>query len=246
MATPLNSSVLKALDILDLVTPERHEVTAAVVASELGMNTATAHRFLLTLEAAGVLVSGQRGRFTLGPRLERLGRMAEAVNPMAARVQAVIEGISQQVNESVMACRLGREGPTCMAVATADRPISVNIKVGTVLPMLPTAQGRLWLAMMGQVERRAWFRAHPGQAPDAAGMDRLEQDLARIRAAGFAVNDGDNEPDIGAVAVPVVGGDGRVQMTLSAFGMLSRFDDALIARAKALLKDAAERLGAGG
>lgn len=245
MATPLNSSVLKAFDILGLITPERREISAATVASELGMNAATAHRFLLTLEAAGVLSSQRRGSFGFGPRMERLGRMAEAVNPMGPRVQAVIDGISHEVNESVMACRLGREGPTCMAVATADRPISVNIKVGTVLPMLPTAQGRLWLAAMSEAGRRAWFRAHPDQAPDAAGTARLEQDLARIRAAGCAVNAGDNEPDIGAVAVSVVGGDGRVQMTLSVFGMLSRFDGALIARARALLKEAAEGLGEG-
>lgn len=242
MATPLNSSVLKAFDILDLITPERREISAATVASELGMNTATAHRFLLTLEAAGVLASMRRGSFGFGPRMELLGRMAEAVNPMAARVQAIIEGVSREVNESVMACRLGRDGPTCMAVAAAERPISVNIKVGTVLPMIATAQGRLWLAWMSAAERAAWFRAHPEQALGPAEAARLEHDLATIRAEGFAVNRGDNEPDIAAVAVPVLSADGRMQMTLSVFGMLSRFDEALVAKAKTLLQEASETL----
>ena len=242
MATPLNSSVLKAFDILDLITPERREISAATVASELGMNAATAHRFLLTLEAAGVLASLRRGSFGFGPRMELLGRTAEAVNPMASRVQAIIDGISREVNESVMACRLGRDGPTCMAVAAAERPISVNIKVGAVLPMVATAQGRLWLAWMSAAERAAWFRAHPDQALGPAEAARLEQDLATIRAEGFAVNRGDNEPDIGAVAVPVLSADGRMQISLSVFGMLSRFDDALVAKAKTLLQDASRTL----
>jgi len=242
MATPLNSSVLKAFDILDLITPERREISAATAASELGMNTATAHRFLLTLEAAGVLASVRRGSFGFGPRMELLGRMAEAVNPMASRVQAIIDGISREVNESVMACRLGRDGPTCMAVSAAERPISVNIKVGAVLPMVATAQGRLWLAWMSAAERAAWFRAHPDQALGPAEAARLEQDLATIRAEGFAVNRGDNEPDIGAVAVPVLSADGRMQISLSVFGMLSRFDDALVAKAKTLLQDASRTL----
>lgn len=242
MATPLNSSVLKAFDILDLITPERREISAATVASELGMNAATAHRFLLTLEAAGVLSSQRRGSFGFGPRMEVLGRVVEAVNPMGPRVQAVIDRISREVNESVMACRLGREGPTCVAVSAAARPISVNIKVGTVLPMAATAQGKLWLARMGDAEREAWFRTHPEEAPGPAEAARLDRDLAGIRAAGFAVNRGDNEPDIGAVAVPVLLRDGRMQMSLSVFGMLSRFDDALVGKARLLLEEAAERL----
>lgn len=242
MATPLNLSVLKAFEILDLITPERREISAATVASEMGMNSATAHRFLLTLEAAGALSSGRRGHFTFGPRLETLGRTAEAVNPMAARVQKIIDGISDEVNESVMACRPGRDGPTCVAVRAADRPISVNIKVGTVLPMVPTAQGKLWLAMMSDAERRAWFRNHPEQTLEPEDAAKLDQDLARIRRAGFAVNCGDNEPDIGAVAVPVVLSDGRMHLSLSVFGMLSRFDEALVENAKRLLKQAADRI----
>ncbi len=241
MATPLNSSVLKAFEILDLITTDRGEISAATVASELGMNAGTAHRFLLTLEEAGALASVRRGAFSFGPRIEALGRLAESVNPMSARVQGVIDGLRDQLNESVMACRLGRNGPTCMAVSTADRAISVNIRVGTVLPTTVSAQGKLWLAMMREADRKAWFRGHP-EVVGAIDIRAFEEELAAIRAAGFALNRGENEPDIGAVAVPVLLKDGKMYLSISVFGMLSRFDEHLVAKAKDVLKSAADQI----
>jgi len=242
MATPLNSSVLKAFEILGLITADRSEISAATVASELGMNPGTAHRFLLSLEEAGALTSVRRGAFSIGPRIETLGRVAETVNPMWTRVQRVIDDISSELNESVMACRLGRNGPTCMAVSTADRPISVNIRVGTELPMTITAQGKLWLAMMSEADRKSWFKKHPGETVALGDPQVLERELASIRAAGISLNRGDNEPDIGAVAVPIFLGDGQMYLSISVFGMLSRFDDDLVHKAIELLKASADQL----
>ncbi|WP_425964126.1 helix-turn-helix domain-containing protein [Rhizobium nepotum] len=53
MATNVNFSLIKGLAILDLITEGRPEITTAIVVNELGMNTATAHRFLMTLEEDG-------------------------------------------------------------------------------------------------------------------------------------------------------------------------------------------------
>ena len=227
MSTPLNGSVLKAFAILRLITPERPEISATTVASELGMNTATAHRFLLTLEETGALGSHRRGYFHLGLATAELGRMTELTNPLSARLQPLISTLAEEIRESVMVCRLGRLGPTCIAVAAADRPITVNISVGTVLPIAATAQGKIWLAYMGAGERETWCSDH--EIPP-------EEELLRIRSQGFARNRGENEPDIAALAVPIMDENGKVALTLSTFGMLSRFDESFIAKSLPLLK----------
>ena len=245
MATPLNGSLLKGFAILKLITPERQEISAATVASELGMNTATAHRFLHTLEAAGALTSYRRGYYGLGQRIEELGRLAAETNPLAAVVQPILDKISRQLNESVMACRLGRYGPTCMSVAISDRPITVNITVGTVLPLHSSAQGKLWLAEMSEEERTSRLEQLPllpTSRNTISDRKRLDEELELIRKQGYALNRGENEPDIGAVSVPVKAKDGHMLLTLSVFGMFSRFDNTLIERAKTKLFDAAETI----
>nr|WP_139792592.1 IclR family transcriptional regulator C-terminal domain-containing protein [Pseudophaeobacter leonis] len=137
-----------------------------------------------------------------------------------------------------MACRFTPRGPLCVAVSLAQRPISVQIRTGTTLPMMCTAQGRLFLAGMSRRDRLQWATAQ-GESPEA--LAALEPVLARMRTEGHALNQGDNEPDIAAVSVPIKGA-GRSALTLSVFGTLSRFDPGFIQRAQAVLKAAAAEL----
>lgn len=235
MSTPLNGSILKAFSILRLLTKERPEISAKAVAAELGMTHATAHRLLLTLEEAGAVVSYRRGFFSLGPVIEELGVVAKASNRMAGRISSIIEELAHELNESVMVCRLGRHGPACLAVASSSRSISVNISVGTVLPMTASAQGKLWLAAMEPAQRAQWLQA--GQTSESLGLDQ-------IRDCGYARNRGENEPDIGALSVPVENASGEVVYTLSTFGMIHRFDDEMVARNLPILLAMAQRIRA--
>lgn len=231
MSTPLNGSILKAFSILRMFTHERTEISAMTVSSELGLTHATAHRILLTLEEAGAVVSYRRGVFSLGHVIETLGAVAQASNQIAARIGPMIAELALKLNESAMVCRLGRHGPVCIAVAPSNRPISVNINVGTALPMTTTAQGKLWLAAMEPDERAHWLQA---------GQTNLE--LERIQADGYARNNGENEPDIGALSVPIKNGNGEVVLTLSSFGMLRRFDDEMVTKNLPVLLDTAHRI----
>lgn len=216
MGTPLNASILKGFQILDMISVQRPEITAAAVAEELGLNIATAHRFLLTLERVGALQSFRRGQYTLGEGIERLGRIVQDINPMAEKVQPLIGRLSRRLDESVMACRLGRSGPVCIAVATAARPIAVNISVGSVLGM-DTAQGRLWMAQMDQRGRDSWL-VGMRNPPSAAHLDE-------IRLQDHAHNRGETEAGVGAVCVPLRNRSGEMVLTLSVFGMINRFDE---------------------
>lgn len=235
MATPINLSVLKAFDVLDLFGPGRPLLTAETVARDLGMSYATAHRFLSTLALAGILTTVRRGAFAPGPRLVQLGDVARELAPLPQNLTEVLDAARDALGESVMACRFTPRGPFCVAVSSARRAISVNIRVGTTLPMLKSAQGHLFLAGMDAATREAWA-AGQGAAPNA--IHGLDTTLTAVRAQGHALNRGGNEPDIGAVSVPVVVRD-RVALTVSAFGFLGRFDAAFNDRAVSILKHAA-------
>ncbi len=233
MSTPLNGSVLKAFSILHLISPEQPEISASSVASALGINNATAHRFLLTLEEAGALISYRRGYFSLGPAIEALGAKAEAMNQTARHIRPLITNLADTLNESVMVCRLGRGGPTCIAVAPSKRSITVNISVGTVLPIARSAQGKLFLAAMSASERASWL---------SGGEQLQEADYEAIRQHGYARNIGESEADIGALSVPVKDRKNNTILTLSVFGMLSRIDDDMVAKALPQLLKTAHKM----
>lgn len=245
MATKLNGSVVKSFEILGLIRTVRAEISANTLASELNMSLATAHRHLTTLTTIGALTSYRRGYYSLGPRIEELGRIEQETNPLALVVQPVIEALSRDLNESVMASRLSQGGPICMAVSPSSRPINMNVKVGTFLPLHSTAQGKIWLSTLSKKERYARLGAYPMSTFTEQTLrddDALENELAQIREQGFATNRGENEPGLGAVAVPVIFEGSTVLLTISTFGMLSRFDEKFVAMAAVKLKKAAREI----
>ena len=241
MATPLNNSLLKGFEVLALVTRDRPDLTAAILMADLGMNAATAHRFLTTLEEAGALAPVRRGTYRLSPRLTDLGRLAEETNPLPQQVQPQIEALAAALGESVMLCRPGRRGPVSIAVATAPRPFAMGFRVGTTVSLAQSAQGRLCLADMTPPERERALRAADA---DPGLLAALTPALDRIRATGLAHNEGTAEPDIGAIAAPVRDRRGQIALTLSVFGPLARFAADFRARAAGPLLATAEGIAA--
>ncbi|WP_011582615.1 MULTISPECIES: IclR family transcriptional regulator [Chelativorans] len=232
MATPLNGTILKAFQILRLASFERPDISAQRVQSELGMNFATAHRFLVTLEEAGALISIRRGVYRLGPSVGKMGRLAESTTPHLEAIQPFLDALRARLNESVMLCRFSRAGPTCVAVALAERPITVAIRIGTTLNFLTSAQGRLWLASLEPWERDELL-AGESHLVDRPG---LEADLAAIRRDGVAQNYGDAEPDIAAVAAPIRNAQGDLLLTVAVFGPKTRFTSDFISMAAESVK----------
>lgn len=245
MATPLNGSLIKAFEILDLLSEQRPQTTAADVAKALDMSPSTAHRFLVTLEEVGALVQVRRGVYSLGHHMAQLGRIAERTDPLATLVQPVITQVSGHLNESVMAGTLSRDGVVCLATAIAPRSISVNIQVGRLLDLHVSAQGKIWLADMPTQDRDARLDALVRSGVlTGAGAQALLHEIEQARQDGFACNRGESEPDIGAVAVPVFDAAGALRLTISAFGMASRFTPDHVAWIAAQLAEAASEVTA--
>ncbi len=244
MATPLNNSVLRAFEILSLIGRAQPEISAAVVSARLGMNNATAHRFLMTLEATGALRNTKRGYFALGPKIDELGHVSDEAGVMGMLIQPELDAISAELNESVMASKLSRTGPICVAVSNSARAISVSITVGTALPFLASAQGKLWLSELDVISRESYLK-HPIAGGTLSGDDlqKLNADLIKITRQGFATNLGENEPDIAAISVPVRDQNGRMILSLSTFGPLGRFNENFCRIAKEKLELGAQEIG---
>lgn len=245
MSTPLNASLLKGFAILNLFSDQRPEITIATVCKELDLNTATAHRFLATLEEAGALLSHERGRYSLGLLMSEYGALAGRISPIVSVVQPVIDALASELGESVLVMRPGENGVICTALAEVKRPISVSIKLGTVLDYHATAHGKLWFAHMkpNELSRRLKalsLRRHSERT--IVDIERLKQELEQIRQQGYSLNIGEQEPEIAAQAVPVWTNGGELLVTLSVFGMRHRFDEAFLELSRRRLMDAADEI----
>ncbi|PKR55571.1 IclR family transcriptional regulator [Thalassospira marina] len=221
MTSQLNGSVLKAFRILELFAAGRSEMTAGEVARELKINLITAHRFLHTLEQAGALRMTARGVFKLGYIFADLGERVSREGGPAPALQPVLDDLARKTHEACMATRFDHDKAVCIAKALPERALYVDIRIGSQLDAYCTAHGKLWLAFMEDEKRQAYLdaaRLSSLTATTITGKSALMQELARIREDGFALNDGERESDIFAIAVPVFNRNGTMVSALSTFG----------------------------
>ena len=108
--------------------------------------------------------------------------------------------------------------------------------------MLIDSLGKLWLAHMTKSERKKCLSAVEISNSTPVDGSKMDTELEEILSNGYSVNLGDNEPDIAAVSVPVFGQEERIFLTLSVFGMLSRFDETFVERARAELNTVANQI----
>jgi IclR family pca regulon transcriptional regulator len=221
MTSQLNGSVLKAFKILDLFAAGQSELTAKETADALGINMITAHRFLHTLVHAGALRATSRGVFRLGYMFADLGDRVMHDGNLPTVLQPILDQLARDCGEACMATEFDRDMAVCIAKALPDRPLYVDIRIGSRLDAFCTAHGKLWLAHMSPAEQDRYFaNVKLTSMTDHTITDiaALKAELATIRDQGFASNNGERENDIYAIAVPITTAHGKMISAFSVFG----------------------------
>lgn len=205
-------SLARGLAVIRAFDADNPALSLSDVARRTGLTRAAARRFLHTLESLGYVRSDAR-RFALTPRVLELGFSYLSALSLPEIVQPHLERLSRAVDESVSAAVLDGTDIVYIARVPTRRIMSVRITIGTRFPAYATSMGRVLLAGLDPDEADAVLAASelvhraPRTLTDPA---ELRAELARVRAHGWAVVDGELEPGLRSIAAPVRGRDGAV------------------------------------
>jgi len=205
-------SVDRAFAILRAFGRETPTLTLSQVAQQTGLTRASARRFLLTLQSLGYV--GSEGReFFLRPRILDLGFAYLSSVPVFAVVEAHMEAMVQQVQESSSASVLDGTDVIYTLRVPTKRIMSVQIEVGTRLPAYATSMGRILLASLGPAQLDSYFRQvklQPLTPNTVTNEARLRAALEQVRQQGWCLLDQELEVGVRSVAVPLRDSAGRV------------------------------------
>lgn len=219
------------------------------LATRAGMSSAKAHPYLVSFIRVGLVQQDSAsGHYELGPFAVQMGLVGLQRNNPVRIAQPHVDTLAEQVGHTLSIAVLGSHGPTMVHIREARYPVHVNMRTGTVMSMMHTATGRVFVAWLepgmarhyidrergdGHVVTRV---GRPGTTPEAiAAMGR------EVREAGIACALGNPLPGIDALSVPVFDHSSRLVMALTSLGPTGLFDaspDGPIA--KALMGCAAE------
>ncbi|QBF33010.1 IclR family transcriptional regulator [Thalassococcus sp. S3] len=181
-------------------------LSLAEVARRTGLDRAAARRLVLTLVECGYLVKNGRDFVQTAKVLGLAGGYLQA-RGIGARVQPVLDRHAARLGAAITYAV--REGDRALLVAQStlqDSPVSFGFTMGSGLPMLHTALGRMLLA--GLEPETASDLVHQAPCPahtpkSEVRRDVIAQTVARIRSQGFAVVDSEFEAGIIGFSAPV-------------------------------------------
>jgi DNA-binding IclR family transcriptional regulator len=200
-------SIERAAAILELLEQSDRPLQLREVTDHLRLSKATAHGIMRTLVTLGFLDQDpDTGSYAPGGRAvghataEIDGNDLRSVSMPWADTLAATTG-----SEVAMALLAGHEAELVHHVFRPDDSPQ-KLRVGQRIPLHATACGKLILAhspMRDRLLRNVSLDRYTRRT--STSRTRLTEDVDRIRRSGVAVADGEFEPDLAAVAVPVYG-----------------------------------------
>jgi IclR family transcriptional regulator, acetate operon repressor len=229
---------------------EDHEmIRVNQVARDMGLSRSTVHRMLATLSHHQFVEQDEYSRaYKPGPALVDIGLSVVSKIDIRAISHTALVELRDLTNETA---HLGiMRGPTSVVYldsVESDQVVRTGNRVGWILPAHSTAGGKALLAERTDEEIAARYPSGLLDAPTPRALTTLAElldQLAEVRRVGYAVNHGESEADVAAVAAVIRDQRGRDRGVLVTTAPLSRADDAWVKTTAAATMRVARELGA--
>jgi len=179
------------------------------LAARAGITPSKAHRYLASFMRLGLVEqNAETGRYDLGPAALTVGLAALRRLDPVRQGAAALRGLCDRLGETTVLTVWANKGPTIVGWEESDRPVTVNVRIGSVLPLTTSANGHIFLSWLPSAVTAPLVTAEGASAQDVAAV------VARTRRDGLARVDGDLQAGIAALAAPVFGHDGRLQAAI--------------------------------
>ncbi len=238
--------------ILEVFSPEQPELGVTEIAERTGLHKSTAHRFLVTLEAVGLLERDSRTqRYRLGLRMFEMGGIVLEQMSLWDEALPFLETLVTASGETGHLAVLERGEAIYIEKVEARRALRIPSAMGRGYPAHATSLGKVLLSDLGDAEVRATMDARGMVSytrTTTTDVSHLLAQLAEIRERGYAVDDEEYDEGLRCVGAPIRDHTGRVVAALGIGGPVTRVTPERVDDLARLVIDAADglsrRLGA--
>lgn len=226
-------SLVKALRLLRLFTPQRNAWTAEDMIAALGYHKSSVQRILATLEKEGFLsrVAPRRSEYRLGPDILYLGNVAEMGLDLRSVARPIMQDLVQRTRETCYLCVADRDQCLYIDKVECSQPIRIIHQVGQRNPMHCTGVGKVLMSGMDDaaVDRLIEADGLKARTPHTiTDRHRLRREIETIRLTGIALDNEELDLGVKCVAAPIKDSSGRVVAAISLSGPLQRFTAAAV------------------
>ena len=216
--------ILKALSRLG------GSASLTAVAAAVGESTGKVHRYLASLAQEGLVAQNPATQhYYLGPEAIQIGLAALRQCDPVRLGEAALVRLREELQVTCFLAVMGSHGPTILRFEEPALPVTINVRAGSVMPLLWSATGRAFLSFSDDAELRRQAQAEldaalPVQRALLAQTEPIERLRQQVRTLGCAIVEDTLLRGISAVAAPILDHTGKVSAVLTALGASGGFD----------------------
>jgi IclR family transcriptional regulator, KDG regulon repressor len=241
-------SLARAFAIMEEIARNRDGIGLAELSKRVGLHNSTTFHLVKTLVSLGyVRQMKDSKRYRIGRPLFTLAASALDEVEMVSLATPILEDLSRETGESAhFSVRLG-DAVVVLARTGGKGAFQLIDRAGAVRPAHCTALGKIMLAGLSpdQLEQfltRTELKAHTPKSITSAEL--LRREIADVRRAGLAVDDGEFDVELRCAAVPVRDFSGQVIGAIGISGPVWRLSIEALQKRARLVRVAADRLSA--
>ena len=241
-------SLGRAFAILEEVARHRDGIGLAELSKLVGLHNSTTFHLAKTMVSLGYIRQERdTKRYRVGRPLFALAASALDEIEMVNLATPVLEDLSRESGESGhFAVRMG-DSVIVIARTSGTGAFQLTDRVGVVRPAHCTALGKIILASLRPDQLKRFLERvelKPSTKKSITEASTLLREITEIRRSAIAFDDGEFNPEVRCVAVPVYNFTGDVIGALGISGPVWRMTDQVLQSRAKQVQAAANRLSA--
>lgn len=241
-------SLGRAFAILEEIARHREGIGLADLSKRVGLHNSTTFHLAKTMVSLGYIRQERdTKRYRVGRPLFALAASALDEIEMVNLATPILEDLSRESGESGhFAVRMG-DSVVVIARTSGTGAFQLTDRVGVVRPAHCTALGKIILASLRPDQLKRFLERvelKPSTGKSITDPAVLLREIAEIRRSAIAIDDGEFNPEVRCVAVPVFNFTGDVIGALGISGPVWRMTDDVVKSRARLVQAAAKRLSA--
>ena len=241
-------SIGRAFAIIEEIARNRDGIGLAELSKRVGLHNSTTFHLVKTMVSLGyVRQLKDSKRYRIGRPLFALAASALDEIEMMSLATPVLDNLARATGESAHFSVPMGDAVVVLARTSGPGAFQLTDRVGVVRPAHCTALGKIMLAALAPDQfarylQRAELKAYTPKSITSA--EQLAREIAEVRRAGLAVDDGEFDSELRCAALPVRNFSGQVIGAIGISGPVWRLSIEALQKRARIVRAAADRLSA--
>ena len=224
----MDKTLLKGLEVLEALAQSDGARGVSELARELGLTKSNVHRTLQTLCSAGYVRKSEPADYECTMKVPHLAAAILARIDMKRLAEPAMQALARGTLETVHLSVLDGAEVFYIHKIDSPQPVRAYSEISGRAPAYCVATGKALLAFQPEeaLQRLGRLVAHTPRT--ITTLEALRQELAQVRAQGFAINRGEWRETVGGLAAPIFDAAGRAVAAVGISGPTERLRPARI------------------